>query len=75
MLKVQQPNKRLIAFLDEDEYHKAKACDEMLLYEKPAEQQAVQDIDAKADDALSEFKRSLKHYITETTLELQPLAQ
>ena len=42
----------------------------MLLYEKPAEQQAVQDIDERADSALSEFKRSLKHYIKETTLEL-----
>ena len=39
-------NKRLIAFVDEDEFHKAKACDEMLLYEKPIELSSVKEMDA-----------------------------
>ena len=61
-------SKRLIAFVDEEEFHKAKACDEMLLYEKPVEPASVTEIDAQAVQAVSDFKRSLEHYIKETTL-------
>ena len=39
MLK-NQPSKRLIAFIDEEEFNKAKACDEMLMYEKPGQAEA-----------------------------------